>query len=149
MQKLTKLIRDCSAGQWQNELILVSFFISSLQTVKLLLWEGENCHLVYFSALIPFCFSWVSLWLFWELLGHITGSLLVSFFRSWSAAVPDFEVRFVLMATFVSIIFLCFRSSVCLCLIFFSVVESVWKLANCTFPGISPEVAASQLLGLV
>ena len=63
--------------------------------------RGENCHLHYMSAVILSFVSMVWFWLFSEFFRHSTRMLLVSFSRIYSVVVPDSEVRFLLMATFV------------------------------------------------
>ena len=52
---------------------------------------------------MPLVVSWVSFSQFWELLRHSTGLLLVSFSRTCSVEVLDFEVRFPLLTTFVTL----------------------------------------------
>ena len=53
---------------------------------------------------MPLVVSWVSSGQFWVFLKHSTFLLVVSFSGNSSAAVPDFEMRFPLMATFVTLI---------------------------------------------
>ena len=52
---------------------------------------------------MPLVVSRVSFWKFWEILRHSTSLLLVSFSRNTSVAVPDFDVRFPLMTSFVNL----------------------------------------------
>ena len=52
---------------------------------------------------MPLVVSWVSFRQFWELLRHSTCLLVVSISRNCSVVVPDFEVRFLFLMTFVTL----------------------------------------------
>ena len=118
------------------------------QKVGSILWEEENCDLLYFSAVMLLYVSWISFRLFWQLLKHKTGLLLVHFWElfrsgsgfwkgvSFSGDVYDFTLL------------LFFDSGEWVFSIFWSVV-SLWILADLNFLRMSPEVAAAQPLGLV
>ena len=98
------VFRNYDGGQWFIQLVHVSSLTSVSQTaVKLFSLEGKYCHLHYISAVMPLAVSWVSFSQFWELLRHSTCLLLVSFSRSCSVEVPDFEVRFPVLTTFVTL----------------------------------------------
>ena len=97
----------------------------------------------------------VSIRQLWEVLRHSTGLLVVSFSRNCSVAVPDCEMRFLLMTSFVTLHHFSWgRHSwthswgVCVFSLV-SAVESFSILANLNSSQISPEVAARQHMGLV
>ena len=81
-------------------------------------------------------------------LRHSTCLPLVSFSRKCSVAVPDFEVRFPLLTTFVNLHHFSFGWGVYVFSLV-SAVESFLILTNLNYPQISPEVAARQHMGLV
>ena len=98
------LFRIYDGGHWHIELIHASSLSSVSQTaLKLFSWERKYCHLHYISAVMPLIVSWVSFWKFWELLRHSTCLLLVWFSRNCSVAIPDFEVSFPLVTSFVNL----------------------------------------------